>query len=127
MKFLLCLILCLMPISISAQYSRTITLTVTKITRKRTATPACENCGYVTTVEAHTAKANFVLVCESHVFPNRMKNNTVCAQFETGVYEVRMLEPDLITFWPEKSVSEPGAYHQDYSIIVEEARAQERN
>jgi hypothetical protein len=122
MKLLLCLILCLPPIPSSAQSSKTITLTVTKVTRKRTATPACDNCGYVTTVEAHTGTANFVLVCESHVFPDRMKNNTVCAQFETGVYEVRRLEPDWIIFWTEKSVDEPGAHHLDYAVIVEEAR-----
>ncbi len=127
MKLLLCIIACLLPIPSSAQNLKTMNLTVTKITRKQIATPACNNCGLTTTVEAHTATANFVLVCESHTFPDHMKNNTVCSQLETGVYEVRRPDPDWIIFWPEKSVSEPGANHVEYSVIVEEARDREHN
>jgi hypothetical protein len=126
MKVFLLAIFWLMPTIVLAQYPKPITLTVTKITRERKPTPACDNCGYVTTIEAHSTTASFILVCESRIFPKHPQNNSVCAQLETGAYEVRMLEADLITFWPEKSTSERGAYHEDYSVIVEEARTGEQ-
>jgi hypothetical protein len=58
----------LVPVA-GAQYPKTITLTVTKITRVQKETPACDNCATITTVEAHTATANVVLVCESNLYP----------------------------------------------------------
>ncbi|HTQ61139.1 MAG TPA: hypothetical protein VMI32_12995 [Candidatus Solibacter sp.] len=51
-----------------------------------------------------------------------MKDNTVCAQLETGTYKARMLEPEMVTFWAENSSDAPGAYHLDYSVVVEETR-----
>jgi hypothetical protein len=48
--------------------------------------------------------------------------NTVCADFETGVHQVTMIEPGMISFWPAKKVSEPGAYLEYYSVVVEESR-----
>ena len=122
MKLLILMIACLIPIPSSSQSQKTISLTVTKITRKQTDTPACENCGSITTVEAHTPTANFILVCEAHRFPDRPKNNTFCPQFNTGVHEVRMIEPDLISFWPEKQIDPPLGYQLYFSVVVEEAR-----
>ncbi len=127
MRSFLLAILSLTPTIVLAQYPKPITLTVTKITRERKPTPVCDNCGYVTTIEAHSATASFILVCESRIFPEHPQNNSVCAQFETGVHEARMLEADLITFWPQNSVSERGAHHEYYAVIVEEARAGEHN
>jgi hypothetical protein len=125
MRSMLATIFCFMQVVVSSEYPKPITLTVTKITRARKPTAACDNCGYVTTVEAYSATASFILVCESHMFPDKPKNNTVCTQFETGAHEARLLEADLISFWPEKSVSGPWSNHEDYSVVVEEVRPRE--
>jgi hypothetical protein len=122
MKLLLAVILCLTPLSAFAQYPKTMTLTVTKITRAEKETPACANCGEITTVEAHTATANFVMVCESNLFPEHSENDTVCSQFETGVYQARMLSPEVITFWPDNERGATGGRRVLYSVKVEEAR-----
>ena len=122
MKLLLAVILWLTPLSAFAQYPKTMTLTVTKITRVEKDTPACNNCATITTIEAHTATANFVLVCESNLFPEHLENNTVCSQFETGVYQSRMLSPEVISFWLDNERGETGAGRVLYSVKVEEAR-----
>ena len=85
-------------------------------------TPACDNCRTITTVEAHTATANFVPVCESNLYPEHMENNSVCTQFETGTYQAKMLGPEVITFWPDASSGTQGAKRILYSVRVEEAR-----
>ncbi|SRR5258708_4746086 len=123
MKLLLAVILCLVPLSASAQYPKTITLTVTKIMRAEKETPACSNCGKITTIEAYSPTAKFVLVCESNDFPEHTENDTVCAQFETGVYQARMLSPEVISFWPDNSPGTQGARRVLYSVRVEEGRA----
>jgi len=122
MKLLLTVILCLTPLSAFAQYPKTISLTVTKITRAEKETSACGNCGKITTIEAYSATAKFVLVCESNDFPEHSENNTVCTQFETGVYQARMFSPDVISFWPDNSLGTQGARRILYSVKVEEAR-----
>ena len=106
----------------NAQYPKPISLTVTKITRVEKESPACANCTLITTVEAHTATAGFVLVCESNSYPEHPENNSVCSQFETGTYQARMLSPEVITFWPDNSSGEQGARRILYSVRVEEAR-----
>jgi hypothetical protein len=115
------LLVALAPVA-SAQYPKTITLTVTKITRVEKETPACGNCATTTTVEAHTATANFILVCESNLFPEHMENNSVCSQFETGTYQARMLGPEVVTFWLDDSPGTKAARRVLYSVRVEEAR-----
>lgn len=127
MKYLLAVLLALtiVPAAV-AQYPKTITLTVTKISRTERATPACDNCATLTTIEAHTATANFVMTCEATVFPDHSENNTVCAQLETGVYQATMLRPEVVTFWPiNKATREPGANPILYSVRVEEARTKQ--
>jgi hypothetical protein len=122
MKLFLAVFLCFAPISAFAQYPKTIALTVTKITRVEKDTPACGNCATITTLEAHTATANFVLVCQSNFYPEHAENDTVCSQLETGAYQARMLSPEVITFWPDNSSGEKGARRVLYSVRVEEAR-----
>lgn len=122
MRSILIMAFCLTSITVSAEYPKTITLTVTKITREQKPSAACDNCRSVTTVEAHNSTASFIMVCESLFFPKHPENSSVCAQFETGVHEVRKLDADLVSFWPEKSASERGAIHEYYSILIEEAR-----
>src|SRR5580700_9554220 len=91
-----------------AQYPKTITLTVTKISRIPKDTETCIGCTTVTTVEAHTSTANFVLTCEATLVIEHPENNTVCAQFETGAYQARMLSPEVINFWPDNSAGTEG-------------------
>ena len=123
MKVSIAMLLCLVPHLAFAQYPKTITLTVTKISRIPKDTPNCDGCATVTTVEAHTAAANFVMTCESTLFVDHPENNLVCSQFETGVYQARMLSPEVISFWPDNSPGTEGARRVLYSVRVEEARA----
>src|SRR5271165_3513171 len=82
-----------------AQYPKMISLTVTKITRTDIAFESCDNCGMLTTIEAHSATANFILTCQSFMPIGHAENNSVCAQMETGVYPARRINPELISFW----------------------------
>lgn len=116
------MLLCLAPFSTFAQYPKNITLTVTKITRTEKDSPACNNCATITTIEAHTATANFVLVCESNIYADHSENNTACSQFETGTYQAKMLSPALISFWPDNSSGAESAIRVLYAVKVEEAR-----
>ena len=127
MKILLALFLCATQVVVSSEYPKQITLTVTKVTRERKPSSGCDTCGFVVTVEAHNATASFILVCKSYWVPSRPKNNSACAQFGTGMHEAKMLAADLISFWPERSASEPWENREDYSVVVEEARTRECN
>jgi len=119
MKSLLATVCCFASVFVSAEYPKPITLIVTKITRERRPTGECGTCGYLTTVEAHSPTARFTLVCESYWVPRRPENNSVCAQFETGVHEAQRLEADLISFWPENFTSGPGIPREFYSVVEE--------
>ena len=122
-KLLLAVLIALTVVpAAAAQYPKTITLTVTKISRTEKPTQLCDNCARLTTVEAHTATANFVLTCEATMYPDHSENNTVCTQFETGVYLATMLSPEVISFWPKTVTRTPGANPILYSVRVEEAR-----
>jgi hypothetical protein len=109
--------------SVYAQYPKTITLTVTKITRTPKDTPDCIGCSTVTRVEAHTRTANFELSCESTLYPGHEENNSVCSQFETGEYVARMLSPEVISFWTVDQTASLGTRLRLYEVRVEEARA----
>src|SRR5271169_2847271 len=99
MAILLALLLLAFCVPVAhAQYPKTLTLTVTKITRTPKDTGGCTGCTTVTTVEAHTATGNFVLVCEATIFSGHMENNLVCTQFETGIYQAKMLSPEVVDF-----------------------------
>jgi hypothetical protein len=76
------------------------------------------------TVGAHRDLANFKLVWESLRHPSRMRVNISCADFEAGFDQVTTLEPDMISFWPEKTASKPGACLEDLSAFVEESRTE---
>ena len=124
MKYLLAATLAftLTPIA-AAQYPKTITLTVTRITRIQKDLPGadCDNCVTVTSVEAHTATANFVITCEATLFTNG--NSTLCASFEIGSYEVARLSPEVISFWPQEAPQDkPNAHPTLFTVRVEEMR-----
>lgn len=112
----------LCPIVCVAQYPKQITLTVTKITRTSEFFSDCLNCIHITTVEAHTATAQFLLICKAYTYPSKPKRNSVCAKFETGTYVAKMWEPDEVSFWPDNSYGGPGEYHNDYAVLLEQAR-----
>jgi hypothetical protein len=124
MKYLLAatLALTLTPIA-AAQYPKTITLTVTRITRTQTDNPpSCDNCLLtVTTVEAHTDTANFVLTCEAFLFAYHPENTKVCVQFEPGTYEAIILTPEVIDFSTDKRQENRVIYR----VAMEEARTKQ--
>jgi|GEM_PF-6287659 len=118
------LALTFVPVAAS-QYPKTITLTVTKISRSPKDTANCEGCTTVTTIEAHTAAAKFILTFEATIYPEHTENNMVCSQFETGAYQARMLSPKVISFWPDNSPGIQGSRCVLYSARVEEARTKQ--
>jgi hypothetical protein len=119
MKYLLAAILALgVALSSTAQqYPRTVTLTVTRVTRTEKATPDCDNCISETTAEAHSATTNFVLTCKATDYLQKPENSTVCAQLETGSYEAIRVAPDWFSFWGKT----PPPKATLYKVIVEEA------
>ena len=122
MKLLLAALLLTVCLPVAqAQYPKTISLTVTKITRTPKDTADCTGCT-VTTVEAHTAAANFVLVREATDFIGHTENNLVCTQFETGTYPARMLSPEVVDFSPQEAARTAGGNRVLYSVRVEETR-----
>jgi hypothetical protein len=123
MKILLAVLLLAFCVPVAhAQYPKTLTLTVTKITRTPKDTADCTECTTITTVEAHTATANFVLVCEARTFAGQMENNLVCTQFETGIYQAKMLSPEVVDFSPQEGAKTSGGNRVLYSVRVEETR-----
>ena len=108
--------------SVAAQYSKTMSLVVTKITRTLKPGLNCEDSYTVLTLEAHSTSATFVLTCSEATYPNDSENREVCADFEPGTYDVRMLSPRVISFGQEDTKSKPGAHLLPYKIAVEEAR-----
>ncbi|MHB8503026.1 MAG: hypothetical protein ACYDCG_11405 [Candidatus Acidiferrales bacterium] len=79
----------------------------------------------MTTIEAHTAAAKFILTFEATIYPEHTENNMVCSQFETGAYQARMLSPKVISFWPDNSPGIQGSRRVLYSARVEEARTKQ--
>jgi hypothetical protein len=104
MRYLLAVLLALTaaPFALTQQYPKTITLTVTRITRVQKPTPSCDNCATEITVEAHTATANFVLSCvEGISLSNTDAKLAVCAHFEVGEYQAVMPTPEVVNLWPD--------------------------
>jgi hypothetical protein len=124
MRYLLAVFLALTTTTYaSAQYPKTITLTVTRITRVDKATPACNNCATEITVEAHTATVNFVLSCTENMYPQSPENRTMCAHFETGQYQVVMPSPEIVNFWKEPPPK--GTTAPVFTVRMEEARGKD--
>jgi hypothetical protein len=124
MKYLLAAVFALTFISVAAaQYPKTITLTVTRITRTSKATPTCDNCTTVTNVEAHTDTANFVLTCEATLTPGQPNATSYCVQFETGIHQAMLVSPSFLEFLLDDPVTKSGkATRVYYMVSVEEAR-----
>jgi hypothetical protein len=103
MRYLLSVLLALSAAPFAlAQYPKTITLTVTRITRAQKPTPNCDNCATEITVEAHTATANFVLSCTEGISLSTTDTKpAICAHFEVGQYQAVMPTPDVVNLWPE--------------------------
>jgi hypothetical protein len=103
MRYLLAVLLALTAAPFTlAQYPKTITLTVTRITRVQKPTSNCDNCATEITVEAHTATANFVLSCTEGISLSTTDNKpAICAHFEVGQYQAVMPTPDVVNLWPE--------------------------
>jgi hypothetical protein len=105
-----------------AQYPKTISLTITKITRTQKNTAACDNCATITTLEVHTETANLILTCEADLYPEHSENNSYCAQFEPGTYKARRLSPEVVSFFPPDAEGTSGQNLVLYTVVVEEMR-----
>ena len=122
MRCLLAVILALTAVPFAAaQYPKTLTQTVTRITRTKKTSPACDNCSTEIKVEAHTTEVNFVLTCTEEVFPDHPENNFVCAQFETGIYQATRVGPKLISFWGDPAPKRAAFYN----VSMEETRTKQ--
>lgn len=124
MRHLLAAVLALTFVSVTtAQYPKTLTLTVTRITRTQKDTPTCAGCTTVTKVEAHTATTNYELTCEATTVVETPSLSTYCVQFETGVYAVPMTAPNSVFFKPSSPAG--NQIQAAYIITVEEMRTKQ--
>jgi len=110
-----------LPCVVSAQYPKTLTLTVTRVTRMAKTDPETNTFITELKVEAHTATANLVLECESRESapPGAQLN---CADIEIGSYEARRLSPSVVSLWPKDAVGDDKHHLLLYAITLEEVR-----
>jgi hypothetical protein len=97
-------------------------MTVTRVTRTQKTEPEGASVTHLK-VEVHTATANFVLECESIIFPSPNADVLNCADLEPGTYEARMLSPAVVSLWPKEAVNEGKQKLVLYTVTLEEARA----